>query len=82
MQYCNECNSVEQGTITKYEDGFSNEELIALGQKEANRLGITGLTKDELIEWGKDQTAYEICAACESEDDTMINVNEDEGLDR
>lgn len=81
MQYCNECHSVEQGTITKQEGGYSNEELIALGQREANRLGLTGLTKDELLEWGKDQTSYEICSQCESEDDTMTNFDEDAGKD-
>jgi hypothetical protein len=48
MQYCVECNAVEQGTLTKVTDG---EE-------------------------------YEVCACCESDDDTIRHFDEDAGKDR
>jgi hypothetical protein len=81
MQYCTECNAMEQGTITKHEEGYTDNELIVIGLKEAKRLGVSDLTTDEALEWGKDQTSYEICACCESEDDTMTNFDEDAGKD-
>lgn len=49
MQYCAECNAVEQGTLTKTDDHG---------------------------------TEYEVCACCESDDDTIRHFDEDAGKDR
>jgi len=87
MQYCKECHSVEQGTIIKQEDGYTDEELIEIGHKEASgiakRMGNNlKLTDAEALEWGKDKTSYEVCACCQSNDDTLTNYDEDYGQDR
>lgn len=85
MQYCNECNSVEQGTIKKVYPDYTEKDFRELAQKELTRLAKYGvfktLTSDEELEWGKDLGSYEICAVCESEDETIVNIDEDAGKD-
>jgi len=80
MQYCSDCRSVEQGTITFYPEGYSEIEYIELGLKEADRLKVIDLSTDELIQWGKEKTSFEVCSQCEA--DAMMFVNEDYGQDR
>jgi len=84
MQYCSDCRSVEQGTITHYPDGYTKHDYLVLGVKEILKYKKhpSDFKQDEILEWGKDSTAIEICSQCQSEDDTMINVNEDYDQDR
>lgn len=76
MQYCTECNAIEQGTITKLDESYNEEELRELGRKEGLKCKVE-LTPEEQLEWGKDKASYEICACCESNDETMTNFDED-----
>lgn len=82
MEYCNECHAVEQGTITKIPDNYSEAELIQIGMKALMQRNLTCDSVTEALEWGKDEVSYEICACCQSEDETMSHFDEDAGKDR
>lgn len=50
MQYCTECNAIEQGTVTKYDEFHSDTELIVIGYNEADGVSKLSGTRIKLTQ--------------------------------